>query len=81
MSKKHKIVQILVTAAILLGLLLPLGYAPQAAEPASLSPALAEIAADSPGKIVRVIVQKTDDSEQARNAVESLGGEWVKTWI
>ncbi len=79
MSKKFKFVQILVSAAILLGLFLPMGYSPQAADPAGIAkiqPALlSEIAAAAPDEMVRIIVQKADSSGAVEAYVQELGGQ------
>jgi serine protease AprX len=45
---------------------------------ASLQPALAQMAAENPDAMVRVIVQKSGDSDHPEKMVSALGGQWIK---
>ncbi|MCJ7700298.1 MAG: S8 family serine peptidase [Anaerolineales bacterium] len=77
MKKHHKIIQILLALMIVIGLLGPVSI-PTKVATASLQPALAQIVKETPDAMVRVIVQKADDTDRAEQFVESLGGKVLK---
>ena len=83
MTKIQKIIQKLLAIVIIVSLLIPasmMGMAsvPGVAAAAGLQPALAQIAAESPDEMLRVIVQKSDDTDRAERLVQTVGGTVLK---
>jgi serine protease AprX len=73
MSKFYKPFHILMVLALVAGMLVPIATVANA-KPARIHPVLAEIAATTPDEMVRVMVQKADNSDRAERLVEKLGG-------
>ncbi len=77
MRRIQKPIHLIIILAILFGVLAPVSLRVNS-DSASLQLALAEVIAENPDKFLRVIVQKTDDSNQAEYWAEFLGGEILK---
>jgi hypothetical protein len=72
MKNLHKPIQILMALALVMSLFAPLTLTTRAYS-ASVQPVLAELAAETPNELVRVIVQKTGASNRAEHLVAGLG--------
>ena len=77
MIKPAKLIQILAILLLSVSILTPVAVATSPAEP-RMSEVLAETIAKDPGRMVRVIVQKANDSGQAERYVQALGGDILK---
>jgi serine protease AprX len=73
MKKLHKPFHILMVLVLVAGLLAPIATFANATS-VRIHPLLAQIAKDTPDEVVRVMVQKADDSKHAERLVEKLGG-------
>jgi serine protease AprX len=69
-----KFTQLLVVFILLTSLLTPTVAAPRAA---ALHPQLIQLAEESPEQVVRLIVQKTDTTQNAEEYAERLGGQLI----
>ena len=78
MKRSQKIIQVLVAMLMVVGLLAPAAMATQPLNTAELQPALASLIAEAPDQLIRVIIQKADQSERVERLVAHYGGEIVK---
>jgi serine protease AprX len=77
MHDKHKPLQVLIILVISFSLMSPAAL-PRAVASAKAHPMLAQVASQTPDKIVSVIIQKADKSSQAEALVQQLGGKITK---
>jgi serine protease AprX len=78
MKRSQKIIQLLMALVTVVGLLAPAAMAVTPKQAAAVSPQLTVLAAENPEQMVRVIVQKADDSNRAEQLVERLGGQVLR---
>ncbi len=75
MSRLQKLMQVLLVLVIMLATALPLGAAFRPSpRTAQIQPLLAQMAAEAPDELVRVIVQKNGAADEAEQLVTGLGG-------
>ncbi|MGD9092974.1 MAG: hypothetical protein PVF74_08995, partial [Anaerolineales bacterium] len=77
MKKLQKPIQILIALVLMVSLLTPVAMT-SSQTPPRMSEKLAEMVAEDPTGMVRVIVQKADDTDRAERYVEARGGKVVK---
>ena len=77
MNKLHKPIQILIAIILIFSLLAPAALAADLTQP-RMSEVLAEMVTEDPGRIIRVIVHKADDTDLAERYVEARGGKVLK---
>jgi serine protease AprX len=76
MSSFRNFIQLVLSVALILGLLAP-ASAPGAAQAANLHPLLAQLAVESPAQTVAVIVQKATKDARAEDLVAALDGKVI----
>jgi serine protease AprX len=79
LANSQKLLQFSMVLVMILSLLAPAALQAAAGpDPLKLSPQLIELASEAPDQLVRVIVQKADQTDRAAQAVQALDGEVLK---
>jgi len=77
MNGKNRVLSIIILLSLALGLVGPTA-ALAVMQPVEVQPIIYQIAAESPDLLIRVVIQKSDNSGRAFKIVESLGGKVLK---
>ncbi len=78
MKRSQKLLQVIMVLVLAASLLAPATMAITPSQAAQIQPELAALVAAAPEQVVRVMVQKADNTDHAERLVEQLGGQVLK---